>query len=196
MSYPPPAYGAEDEIQLTFLADLQAAQAGSDTDTFALCQNPEGCSSADPLVRMTLAQLKDYLGVVSAPPPVAFNGPDILGVMLAANCHSVAVVTQCHRKYPWGQNCVITDVIICNPNMPLSGVVFNLQSNANEPVATGTIDLPDAPVANTSGGSVQHFASPANGNVADQFVFTISTTAPAGATCDVYILGFPMQPVA
>jgi hypothetical protein len=57
-----------DEIALVWLADLAAAAAGSDTDAFAVCQQPGGCSSGEPLVRMTLAQLKAYLSV---PPNLA-----------------------------------------------------------------------------------------------------------------------------
>jgi len=52
------------------LADLAAAVAGQDTDTFAICQNPAGCGDQDFLVRMSLDQLAQFVLAKVPPPPV------------------------------------------------------------------------------------------------------------------------------
>lgn len=191
--------GDADEIELVYLSDLATAQPGSDTDTFAICQQASGCSSGEPLVQMSLAQLKAYLGVSAAP---AFTGPDILGVILGVNCdgtsgYNGASGGHAFRKYAFGQNCVITAVYACNPSVPLSGVGFTLTSNSGEPIASGTIDLPNVlDATNGIGGSIQLFASADSANMADQYFLEMtSPLGPAGSLCDVYILGFPMQPL-
>jgi hypothetical protein len=43
------------------LSDLIDAVPAQDTDTFAVCQNPTGCTPSDALVRMSLKQVSDYV---------------------------------------------------------------------------------------------------------------------------------------
>lgn len=134
-----------------------------------------------------------------APP---FNGPDILGAMLGVTCDGTGEWGggvnggHAYRKYAWGQNCVITAVYACNPSVPLSGIDFTLTSLSGEIFVTDTINLPNvADTTNAVGGSVQLFTDITSANMNDQYGLTITTPGPAGSTCDVYILGFPMQPL-
>lgn len=137
----------------------------------------------------------------AVPPP--FNGPNVLGFMLGVTCDGSlgygpgTADGHAFRSIPFGQNCVITAVYACNPSVPLSGVGFTVTSNTGESIASGTINLPNAPnVTNGIGGSMQQFASTDSANMADQYTLMITTPkGPAGSTCDVYIVGFPMQPV-
>jgi hypothetical protein len=50
-----------DEPIVVSMSDLIVATTASDTDTFAVCQNPLGCGPSDPLVRMSLAQVKELV---------------------------------------------------------------------------------------------------------------------------------------
>lgn len=157
-------------------------------------------STAD--VRANFQIAADEISALQDAVPPPFTGPDILGAMLGVLCDGSgnfgSGVNGGHafRKYPYGQNCVITAVYACNPSVPLSGVDFILASISGEMIAQGTIDLPNVPDTNAgTGGSVQQFDFAGSANISDQYGLTITAPGPAGSTCDVYILGFPMQPL-
>jgi len=184
-----------DPVKVIALGQLTAAAALSDTDTFAICQNPTGCTASDPLLGATMAQVATYVEAKS-PPPV-FNGPDVLSAML----HIDLAVNGGHsyRKYTFGQICVITDIIIANPSAAVAGVDFTVTDSTNAVIASGTLSLPDVPNSDT-GGSYQRITTGSfttDAGIADQFTFNVTgNPAAAGVTCDMYLLGFPLQPIA
>jgi len=185
-----------EELQVVWLADLEAAAAGGDTDSFAVCQNPGGCSSGQPLVRMSLAQLKDYVGGGSAPPaPGVTDAVSVIGSLKGINLSgSVGDTFQFPIKFPFGQLYVVTDVIWANPSQPISGVQYDLKSTVGTFMTNGTIELPLVPDGSTTGGSIMRIST---GPMQTSAYFTdqgqlVITGAFAPGTCDLYLLGFSL----
>ena len=76
------------DVTIVSMKDLEVASAASETDTFAICQNDQGCGPNDPLAAMSLRQLADYL--VPQVPPLEIA--DLPPADVAADTDMFAVV--------------------------------------------------------------------------------------------------------
>src|SRR5215471_122139 len=64
------------DAKIISLSDLPVAIPASQTDTFAVWQNPNGCGPEDTLVQMSLAQLADF--VIAAVPKYTYVSQVVL----------------------------------------------------------------------------------------------------------------------
>jgi hypothetical protein len=78
---------------VVYMSELRVAATPSGTDSFAVCQNPNGCGPTDALARMSLLQVSDYILPIAGQYYFPLTGGVIAGPLTVQGVTTLGVAT-------------------------------------------------------------------------------------------------------
>jgi hypothetical protein len=168
---------------VTSMSALPNAVAAQDTDEFLVCQKAGGCGPTDPLARMSMAQVSDYI--------LSKGNTGIVGLVRAVDL-SVVGDTAIPLTLPPGTTaCVLTGAYLVKPSGVGTGTCYGgINSGPN---GTGvTVFSMNSWLPNSGSIAKQQNNNTDTYSFSGALYFNVNTPEPSPVIVDLYIIGFPL----